>query len=247
MQALLSLHSMTIPVPLFRQPADVSQVSAVQTLTSSHAESTGALSQPVDGSHVSVVQVILSSQSVAEVSFPRHVPAASPRQASPVVQASPSLHVMVIPLPSFRQPTTVSHVSSVQAFSSSHTESTGALSQPVEGSHVSVVQLIVSSQSMADVSVPSQVPAAFPTHASAVVQALPSIHSTRIPVPSFRQPAAVSQVSAVQTLLSSHAASTGVLTQPSVVSKESSVHGIPSSQSIPETTDKLSKSPSSTR
>ena len=190
--------------------------------------------QPVAASHESIVHAMPSSQSVPDVSVPRHRPPASPWQTSAVVQAFPSSHPTVIPVPSFMHPSTLLQASAVQRLPSSHRRSTGVFVQPVARSQVSIVQSTPSSQSSPDVSVPWHVPETSPRHTSPVVQPSPSSHARIIPVPSCTQPSCVSQVSAVQRLPSSHWRSAGVFVQPVAESHESVVQAMPSSQSFPD-------------
>jgi hypothetical protein len=195
---------------------------------------------PVAGSHESIVQHWPSSQLVGPPAW--HVP---PPQVSPVVQAFPSLHGLVLlvwtqpedelqvsvvqTLPSSQfggaPPLQVPppHVSAVvHAFPSLHGAVLLVFVQPVDGLQESSVHGLLSLQSGAGP--PLQVP---PPHVSFVVHAFPSSHGLVLFV--CTQPEAGVQLSVVQALPSSQAF--GVWTHPSAESQASTVQGSPSSQS----------------
>ncbi len=218
------------------QPVDVTQESVVHTFASSqfvgpplahdpfehwspvvHAFPSlhGAVlfrwRQPEEGLHRSSVQILLSSQSGAGP--PTHTP---PAQRSDVVQALPSLHVLV--LFAFTQPVVVLHESSVhgfeslqlivvpalhdpplhrspvvQAFPSSHASVLFACAQPEAGTQLSVVQRFPSSQFGGGP--PTHTP---PEQASPVVHAFASLHERVLFA--FTQPVAGLHESVVHTL-----------------------------------------------
>jgi hypothetical protein len=186
-QALPSLQSSEFGA--FTQPDAGLQLSSVQTSSSSQSGAAppthtpkaqaspvvqadpslqeavlkSVLSQPVDGLQVSFVQTLPSLQSVGPP--PTHEP---PEQASPVVQALPSLQEAVL-------------------FVCTH---------PEAGLQLSSVQPLPSSQFGA--APPTQLP---PAQVSFVVQALPSSHEAVLFV--CTHPEAGLQLSSVQPLVSS--------------------------------------------
>lgn len=208
---LLSEHAMAAP-GTHTPPAQASPL--VQTLPSVHAPVELAKTQPRVASHVSAVHGLLSLQVAAGP--PWQAPAL---QASPWVQALPSLHP--IALNAFTQPPALLQESVVQRLPSSQSllgpgtqlppvqasptvhalpsvQATVLLLevQPLRGSHVSTVQGLPSLQVTA---VPGwQEPVA---HTSPVVHALPSEHASELKP--FTQPPAGLQESVVQGLLSS--------------------------------------------
>jgi hypothetical protein len=113
-------------------------------------------------------------------------------QASPTVQAFPSLHAAALLV--WTQPVATSHESSVQGFPSSHVLL--KWTQPTAGSQASFVHGLSSLQ-------PTGVPAWHEpaSHASFTVQTLPSSHGAELKWKT--QPTAGLQSSLVQGLLSS--------------------------------------------
>jgi hypothetical protein len=194
---------------------------------------------PLEGSHESSVQLSRSAQLGGAP--PTHTPL---EQASPVVQALPSLHALV--LLTYWHPNTGSQLSSVQAFPSPHVGGAppthtppahvspvvhalpslhGSLlfvnTQPIAGSHVSVVQTLPSLH--ASGGPPTHTPAA---HTSFVVQAFPSVHADTFST--CAQPVAGVQESSVQTLPSLQS-SGGPPTQAPTAHVSSFVQALPSS------------------
>jgi hypothetical protein len=174
--------------------------------------------QPLAGTQVSVVQGLLSLQTTAAPG--RHAPA---RQASPVVQAFPSLQGFLLGV--WRHPSLGSQASFVQALLSLQFSGAPALqlppwhaspevqellslqgkllfvkTQPVAGAQLSLVQMFPSLQVMGAPGV--HTPA---THASPLVHALPSEQGSCAGM--YVQPLAGSQVSIVHTLPSLHSTS----------------------------------------
>jgi hypothetical protein len=261
-QALPSLHGLLLFVN--SQPIVGSQESSVQTLPSLqvgggpptqapsaqvslvvhalpslHGLVLFTFRHPMGASQLSSVQTLPSPQLGGGP--PTHTP---PEQASPVVQAFPSLQSTLLSVNA--QPVPGSHVSVVQRFPSLHTNGgppTHApatqvsfvvqvfpsvqedellkCSQPVAGLQESSVQMLPSLQSGGGP----------PTHspseqASFVVQAFPSLHWALLFV--NKQPCAGSQLSSVQTLASLQT-SGGPPRQDPPEHVSPVVHGFPSS------------------
>ena len=206
-QAFPSLHELELLA--WTQPEAGSQLSSVHALLSSqttgiakhppagshpsavHAllslQTMGVCVQPVAGSHVSAVQALLSLQSTAAPGL--QVP---PPHVSPLVHAFPSSQAFELLV--WTQPEAESHESSVHGLLSSQLR--GVEWQPVAESHVSSVQRFPSLQSTGAPGL--QRP---PPHVSPVVHAFPSSHVLVLYV--WPQPEDGSQLSSVQTLLSS--------------------------------------------
>jgi len=210
---------------------------AVQGFASSHCAVLPACTQPVAAEQLSTVHVFASSH-VAVMS-----PCWQPSPASQVseVQALSSLQPVTAPL---RHTPPLQASSTVHALPSEQATVLTPCVHPVAGLHASSVQTLASSQSLVR---PAQT--AWPLHTSPIVQALPSSQNAAIPV--WMQPLAATQISKVQTLLSSqgvtapgmqipplhvsptvqslpslHAAVWGVPTHPKTASQVSSVHGL---------------------
>ena len=237
-QGLLSSHGAGA-VALQTPEAQVSPV--VQLLPSSQGSALLAKTQPVILSHESSVQGLPSLQGNGPPA--RQAPA---WQTSPVVQTSPSVQPRLLSL--CTQPSLASQLSVVQGFLSSHSTAgpatqlqpthaspqVQALSslqarllslvwvQPADRSQVSLVQGLLSSQL---VPMPGWQPPS--RHASPVVHGLSSLQA---PVTAaWAQPFAGSQVSLVQTFLSSQlGAGPGTHTPPLQASP--TVHSEPSLQ-----------------
>ena len=194
-------------------PAQLSP--SVQALPSEHSALLATNTQPLAELQVSLVQTLPSSQ----LSAAPGVQALS-TQASPVVQASPSLHGAVVA--TFWQPVTGWQASAVQLLPSSqllaapgwqallaHASPTVQASlsvqvavlatntQPLAGLQLSSVQTFASSQTFAVP--PTHAPLA---HASPVVHKLPSEQGAVLKAEV--QPVTASQVSVVHGFLSSH-------------------------------------------
>jgi len=193
-QTFLSSQSTAFPPP--HTPA--SHASAlVQASPSSHVTAFGRCVQPLFGSQASVVQGFWSSQ----------VGGAPPLQA-PATQASPSVHALASSQVTPSASGTKAHapatqLSDVQAFLSSHSESTWH-------EHVHAPP-----------------PHAPPEQASPDVHAMPSSHVAAFG--KWTHPVAASQLSSVQALPSSQPAAVGAWVQPAAGSHASAVHGTPSS------------------
>ena len=213
-QTLLSLHTLGAP-GLHVPPPQTSPV--VQGLPSVHEPVLFAKTQPVAGSQLSVVQTLLSLQTIVVPGW--HTP--NP-QTSPVVQALPSLHALVLlakthpvaglqlsvvqALPSLQTigappwhvpPPQASPV--VQGFPSLHEAVLFMKAHdPVSGLQLSVVQALLSLHATA---VPElQMP---PPQTSPVVQALLSSQALVLLVKT-QTPVTGLQLSVEQTLPSSH-------------------------------------------
>jgi hypothetical protein len=191
----------------------------VQALPSSQPTELFGFEQPLSESQTSSVQTLPSPQSVGVT--PTQLP---PKQASSAVQASPSSQAGPV-LPKLEQdPSASLHWSSVhtspslqttgappwhipaeqvspevQLTPSSQASELAACAQPLAASQLSSVQPLRSSQSWADVSVPTQSPA---PQVSLVVQALPSSQEAEFGV---LLQALAAQLSSVQPLSSSQA------------------------------------------
>src|SRR5437870_873894 len=155
--------------PTQTPPAQVSAV--VHALPSLHGRVFGAFTQPVAGSQESVVHTFASSQLGAGP--PTHVPFA---QVSAVVQALPSSHGKVFGVPTHTPAAQVSP--EAQGLPSLQGRVFTAFTQPVAGLQESVVHTLPSLQLGGGP--PTQTP---PAHASAVVQALPSLQGRVFGVP----------------------------------------------------------------
>ena len=198
--------------------------------------------QPVDGAQVSVVQRLLSLQSTAAPGV--HLPAAHASAPLTPVHKFPSLQGNV--LKSCVQPPPTVHVSVVQALPSSHVTAAPGLqtpptqtsplvhaspslharllpawTQPASASQVSVVQGFASEQSWAGPG--TQLP---PAHLSPTVHALLSVQASALLL--CTQPSALSHVSTVHGLPSSHA-STPLPAQVPAEHASPVVHALPSS------------------
>src|SRR6185369_12602453 len=156
----------------------------------------------------------------ATVSVPAQVP---PPQTSVSVQAFASSHGIVLFVKT--HPRVGSHESSVHGLPSLQTSGTPGRHPPVAGSQVS--RPLQASASAHTVAVPTQAPAA---HVSPLVQRLPS---SQVPATGVStQPAIGSQLSAVQTLLSSQFG-IGPAWQPSTGSQVSTpLQKLPSSHGV---------------
>jgi hypothetical protein len=210
-QMLLSLQLRATPG--WQTPAEQAS-PMVQALPSLHDAAMLVWAQPVPGSQLSLVQTLLSSQLSAGP-----LTQTPPEHVSLVVQTVPSLHGAV--LLAFTQPVAGLQESSVQVFPSLQLRGTPGWHAPAEqksptvqalpsvqdaatlmcvhpvaGSQASLVHTLPSSQLGAGP--PAQVP---PAHVSFVVHALPSLHGAVLLV--WRHPEAGTQLSSVQTLLSS--------------------------------------------
>src|SRR5437879_2922618 len=173
--------------PTQTPPAQVSAV--VHALPSLQGRVFGAFTQPIAGSHESVVHTFASSQLGGGP--PTQTP---PAHVSAVVQALPSLQGRVFGVPTHAPAAQVSP--EVQGFPSSHGRVLGVLTQPVAGLQVSVVHRLPSLQLGGGP--PTHTP---PAHASAVVQALPSLQGSVFGVPPAHAPAPLQVVPLMQGLL----------------------------------------------
>jgi hypothetical protein len=237
-QALPSLHATVLLV--WVQPVDGLQESSVQGLPSSQFGPAPPTQTPPE--HASpVVQALPSSQEAALLAYAQPVAGLQessvqtlpslqlvgppltqlpPEQASPVVQAFPSLHGAV--LFAWEQPVTGLHESSVHGFPSSQFGPAPPMQTPPEQASP-VVQALPSSQEA--VLFVWAHPVAGTQESS--VHGLPSLQLGPAP-PTQTPPEQASPV--VQALPSSHGAVLLACVQPVAGLQASSVHTLPSSQ-----------------
>ena len=238
-QNLLSSQFGATP-PMQLESPQVSLV--VHALPSSHGDVLGRCTQPTPSAHESLVHKLPSSQPFTlpeqtpplHVSFTLHTWPSSHAMPSWLVKTQPvvgsqlstvhrllSLHVCA-EWPRQAPPPQISP--SVHAFWSSQALVLLVNTQPVVVLHVSVVQPFWSSHGA--LGVPVQVPwlhASLPVHA---------FLSSQVPVTGvLMQPLLGSQLSSVQTLLSSQL--TGLEVQTPAVQMSPVVHALPSSQAVP--------------
>ena len=212
-----ALPSSQFVAPLGTQLPPEQVSPAVQALPSLHATVLFWCAQPVSGSHASEVQKMLSSQlgatpptqlvSLQVSAVVQALPSEHAAVLARCTQPSPSAHESLVQMLPSSQPFTLpehtpfEHVSlMLQTWPSSHNLPLSLVNtQPIALSQVSIVHGLLSLHVGA--TPPRQAP---PPQVSLVVHALLSLHALALLVNT--QPVALTQVSVVQPLVSSHGA-----------------------------------------